>query len=1555
MSTADASRLSSGEKRALLRRLLEERAARSRHEYPLSHGQRALWFLHQLDPDSAAYHVLFAVRVRSKLEIAALRDALQTLTDRYTSLRTTFENRGGQPVQVVHRHRPVALDWTDASGWSEDRLYQEVAACAYRPFDLEHGPLFRGAIFTRGPEDHVLLFAVHHIIGDFWSLVLLMSDLRRIYSADRKGRPLDLPPLASQYADYVRWQDEMLRGREGERLWQYWSRRLAGELPRLNLPTDRPYPAAQTDRGSAVNFEIGDGLSRSMRVLAQAEGVTLFTVLLAAYQVLLHRYARQDDILVGSPAVCRSKRGFEQIFGYLTNIIALRADLSGDPEFTEFLQQVRRTVLEGLDHQDYPFSLLVERLQPIRDPSRAPIYQAAFLMEKSHLLEEQGAAALMMGQSGATLELGGLKMEPFGLRAEATPFEISMIIEDGGGRLAGCIQYNTDLFDEATVRRFAGSYVRILEAVAADPHQHVGRIPVQPAEELARLLDDWNKTDARYPGSACCHDLIDQRAAESPESVAVRFGDRSMTYGQLRERSNRLAHYLGRLGVRPGTVVGICVERSLEMVVGLLGILKAGGAYLPLDPAFPRDRLRFMFQDSGASVLVTQQPPGEVLHVDSGKVVCLETDWERIAREPDDCPSPSAGPEDLAYVIYTSGSTGLPKGVEISHCALVNFLCSMQREPGFDASDVLVSVTTLSFDIFGLELYLPLVCGARVVLTDRLTAGDPARLEQMLADCGATVMQATPATWRMLIDAGWKGLPGLKALVGGEALGPELARRLLGLCGSLWNLYGPTETTIWSTVGEVTPGFDRITIGRPIANTQVYLLDEHLQPVPVGVPGELCIGGEGLARGYRNRADLTAERFVPNPFGGKPGRIYRTGDLARWLPDGCIECLGRMDHQVKVRGFRIELGEIEAALITHPGVRQAVVVARLDRHGQNRLAGYVLPEAGRSLSIESLRDHLRPRLPDYMIPSALVLLDAFPLTPNGKVDREALPLPDTTRPDLKQEYVAPRTPTEALLARIWTEVLGLKEVGIHDNFFSLGGHSLLATQVVSRVRAQCQLDVPLRELFEEPTIAALAAAIDRAQQGPASGPIARIDRGGPLPLSFAQERLWFLDHLMPASAAYNIPAAVRIEGDLDVEALSASLHEIVRRHESLRTRFETVDGRPVQRIADDVRVGIPVVEASQLAEAMHLANEEARRPFTLDIGPLLRARLIRLGSRDHVFVLTVHHIVSDGWSMGVLLHELATLYREYSQGRCSSLPELPLEYADYAAWQREYLAGGVLREQLAYWTDRLWGIPSGLDLPTDRPRPAVQTFAGSIRPVRISRELTRSLLELSRSEGATLFMTLLAAFQALLARYGRQDQVCVGSPMAGRTRAEFERIFGLFVNTVVLRGDLAGDPTFRELLSRTRETTLGAHANQDIPFEYLVDRLHPQRDLSRSPLFQAMFVLQNAPLPDVQLPGQSLTPLEVHSGTSKFDLTLMLEEDETGIHGSVEYNTDLFDASTIDRLAAHYVNLLSAMVRENRSTPRLPSTICRAHWTSCSSGRWTARRVPRRWSTRTGG
>jgi amino acid adenylation domain-containing protein/thioester reductase-like protein len=982
------------------------------------------------------------------------------------------------------------------------------------------------------------------------------------------------------------------------------------------------------------------------------------------------------------------------------------------------------------------------------------------------------------------------------------------------------------------------------------------------------------------------------------------------------------------LGVGPEVLVGICVERSVEMVVGLLGILKAGAAYVPLDPAFPKERITFMLQDARVPLVLTQESLEAGLSGQGARLVRLDEDAEAIKQHSAENPTSGARADDLAYVIYTSGSTGRPKGVQITHGSVVNFLASMGWEPGLTEQDTLLAVTTLSFDIAGLEIFLPLTVGARLLLVPREVTQDGQRLTQTLATSAATVMQATPATWQMLLETGWSGSPNLKILCGGEALPAGLAQQLLGRCASLWNVYGPTETTIWSTVHRVDGRGGPVPIGRPIANTQVYVTDRRCQPVPVGVAGELLIGGAGLARDCLGRPELTAEKFMPNPFSDSAGsRLYRTGDLARWLPSGELECLGRLDHQVKVRGFRIEPGEVEAALRQHPAVRQAVVVAREIRRGDKRLIAYVVADEHLEPSSSELHRFLREQLPEYMVPSLFMTLEALPLSPNGKVDRQALPAPERARPESEETYVAPQGPVEEAVAAVWAEVLGLEQVGAHDNFFELGGHSLLATQVISRLRKTLQVELPLRALFEAPTLAALGERIEevrRASLGLPTAPLRPIPRDGELPLAFGQETFLFLEQLQPGSPVFNMDVAARLRGPLNLTALEHAVNEVVRRHEILRTTFVAREGRPSAIIAPPTHLPLQVLDLTDLLEsqredqARRLADEESRRPFDLERGPLFRASRLRLGLEDHVGLLTAHHAVFDGWSMGIFLREVGLLYEAFAAGQPSPLPELPVRYADFAHWQRQWLQSGLMEDQLAYWKQQLAGPLPVLELPTDHPRPAVRTFHGARQLLVVPPALTQATHALARREGCTLYMVLLAAFQTLLHRYSGQGDLCIGSPIAGRNRAEIEGLIGFFVNTLVLRTDLSGDPAFAQLLARVREVCLGAYAHQDLPFEMLVQELRPQRELSRSSLFQVLFILQNAPLKIPTITGLTSSPLVELSdnGTSKFDLILTLTESTEGLLATIEYNTDLYQQDTIERLLGHYRTLLEAVVAE---------------------------------------
>jgi amino acid adenylation domain-containing protein len=1106
-------------------------------EAPLSHGQRAIWFLHQLAPTSAAYNIASVVRIPAELNIPALRRTFQALIDRHPSLRTAFPGQGGEPIQRTLDWLEAPFQIEDAGDWSEARLNEFLAQEAQRPFDVERGPLLRVVLSSRSVHDHVLLLVVHHIVADFWSLAVLVDEMGACYAAEQAGAPFTPDPLPAHYADYVRWQIDSLTGSEGTRLWSYWRQRLAGDLPALDLPTDRPRPPIQTYRGAAQALRLDGALTQKLKEFSRDHGVTLYMALLAAFQALLHRYTKQPDIIVGSPTAGRSRAELARLIGYFINPVVLRADLSGDPLFADFLKQVRRTVPEAFAHQDYPFGLLVERLQPDRDPSRSPIFQVVFTFQKAPLRGRQELAAFAVGEAGVRIDLGELTLESMALEQRHAQFDLTLAAAEGAGGLIFSLQYNCDLFDAATIQRMLAHLHVLLEGSVAQPEQRISSLPLLSPIERQQLLLAWNATHAEYPTDACIHELFAAQAARTPDAVALSFETQDarrktmgesdpfvlrlspfvvqLTYAALDTRANRLAHYLRTLGVAPGALVGLCMERSIDMVVGLLGILKAGAAYLPLDPTYPQERLAFMLADAQATVLVTQdegtQP--EALY-DLGLTISelKHPDNVIVNRK-----SEIVNPDNLAYVIYTSGSTGTPKGVQIRHRSVVNFLHTMRQQPGLTERDVLLSVTTLGFDIAALELFLPLVVGARLALVDHEAVMDGARLARLLSSYGITCMQATPAAWRLLLEAGWPGDPKLKILCGGEALPRDLANRLAERCGVLWNMYGPTETTIWSTACRIERGEDQILIGRPIANTQVYILDARFSPAPIGVPGELYIGGDGLARGYLNRPDLTAERFVPNPFVDKRRRtkdegsdssfvlrpssgtrLYKTGDLARWRADGRIEFLGRQDHQIKLRGYRIELAEIEARLVQHPTVREAVVIVREDMRGDQRLVAYVVPTEDErrqtkdeerdpspvlrpSSFVQELRAFLQEHLPAYMVPSAFVSLGALPLTPNDKLDRAALPAPDGLRPASAATYVAPRGELERAIAQIWQETLGVEKAGVHDNFFDLGGHSLLMVRVHRRLRERLKRDLTMVELFQYPTISALARYLSPAE------------------------------------------------------------------------------------------------------------------------------------------------------------------------------------------------------------------------------------------------------------------------------------------------------------------------------------------------------------------------------------------------------------------------------------------------------------------------------------------
>ncbi|MCG6135476.1 MAG: amino acid adenylation domain-containing protein [Nostoc sp. LLA-1] len=1501
-------------------------------EIPLSYAQQRLWFLDQLESNGALYNIAIGLRLIGTLNFAALEQSLKELINRHEALRTNFVTVDGKPSKIIQtqinwtvavvdlQHLPLTEQKTAAQKLLEQK--------AIEPFDLAHDALIRATLVMLSDTEQWLLVCMHHVVCDGWSIGVFVQELQALYNAYSQSQPSPLLPLPIQYADFAIWQRQWLQGEVLNSQLSYWEQQLANAPTFLPLPTDRPRPAVQTFNGSYQVFTLSVELTQRLLQLSQQQGCTLFMTLLAAYNTLLYRYTGQEDILVGTPIAGRDRTELEGLIGFFVNTLVMRTNLAENSTFSELLPRIREMALGAYAHQDLPFEMLVEALQPERDISYTPLFQVMFVLLNAPMSE---------------IELTELSVSGLPIGITTAKFDLTLSMENTPNGLFGWWEYNTDLFDSSTIERMTGHFLTLLESIVANPQERISQLPMLTASEQQQLLIEWNDTQVDYPQDKYIHQLFEEQVERTPDAVAVVFENQQLTYHELNTRANQLAHYLQSLGVSADVLVGICVERSLEMVVGLLGILKAGGAYVPLDPEYPQERLRFILEDAQVSVLLTQQQLVEKLPECQAQLVSLDTNWQFISQLAQENPITDVQAINLAYVIYTSGSTGKPKGVQISHNSVSNFLSAMQQRPGITEQDTLLAITTISFDIAALEIFLPITVGASLVIARRDVTLDGRELFDLLVKSKATIMQATPATWRLLLDSNFQ-FSDLKILCGGEALPWDLVKELLARSASFWNLYGPTETTIWSSVCQLESSESLISIGRPISNTQIYILDQNLQPVPVGVPGELHIGGAGLARGYLNRPELTQEKFIPNPFGRSRGaeeqgsrgaevlpnsqspipspRLYKTGDLARYLPDGNIEYLGRIDNQVKIRGFRIELGEIEAALSRHPYVQASCVIAREDTPGDKRLVAYIVPQPQVTLTISELRSVLKSKLPDYMVPSAIVILESLPLTPNGKIDRRALPAPESSS-ELSDKYVAPHTPIEEILALIWQQVLKVELVGRHDNFFELGGHSLLATQLISRVRSSLKVELPLRSLFAAPTIAQLSPNIQRLQQQDiefAAPPILRRANNAEIPLSYAQQRLWFLDQLEPNSASYNIPFGLRLGGTVNVAALEQSLSEIIHRHEALRTNFVTVDGQAAQIIQTQTSWTVSVVDLQHLplieqkTAAQKLVQQQALLPFDLANEALIRATLVILSDTEQWLLVCMHHVVSDGWSIGVFVQELQALYNAYSQGQPSPLTPLPIQYADFALCQRQWLQGKVLQSQLSYWQEQLANAPTFLPLPTDRPRPAVQTFNGAYLEFALSGELTQQLTKLSQQQGCTLFMTLLAAYNTLLYRYTGQTDILVGTPIANRDRTETEGLIGFFVNTLVMRTDLSENPTFNELLPRLKEMAISAYAHQDLPFEMLVEALQPERDLSHTPLFQVMFVLNNAPKAEIELTGLSVSSLLIESAIAKFDLTLSMENTSTGLVGGWEYNTDLFDSSTIERMTGHFVTLLEAIV-----------------------------------------
>jgi syringomycin synthetase protein SyrE len=1478
-------------------------------EFPLSYHQERLWFIDQFETanvyeSSPTYHnIPLILELDGSVNYDLLESSLNEIVKRHDALRTRIVTENARGRQVLSPKETLRLTVIDFAG---EQLMDAAFAEIRRPFILDRDLPIRAALF-RTSKESLLIVTVHHIVADRRSLEIIATELAEIYSARREGREPQLQKQSLQFNQYSNWQLGLSAG-ELDSLLFYWKWQLRGKLQVLELPEDRTRPAVHTYTAAGNTFSFSEQLARRIDALPADS----FTTVLAAFKALLRRYANQDEIVVGTSVSCRNQFGLENVVGPIANLLVLRSNLSGNPTFSDLLDQVTNTVAQARAHQEMPFDKLVLELAPEKDMSRTALFDVLFQFENEEL------PALNFGRTAARIvdtNLGYGK------------YDLNLSLRRSASGLTGTVVYNADIYNAATIEQMMRHFEVLLEAVTCNPQRRIDDVVLLSDAEVQQQLVTWNSSQAAYPSDRTIHQLFESQAQLTPDRTAIVEGDKSLTYRELDQRANQLAHTLRAQGVQSDVLVAVRLEKSADMIVTLLAILKAGGAYLPLNPEFPEERLLFMLEDSRVAHLVTTTRWSLPTQIES--VIYLDGDCETISAQPITPVLNDSAPENIAYCIYTSGSTGKPKGVLVEHRNVVRLLLNNKLQFDFSEHDVWTMFHSYSFDFSVWEMYGALLYGGKLVIVSEEQMKDPLLFLNLLADHKVTVLNQTPSAFNNLAAETFKhsqtDLALRYVIFGGEELHPIQLKEWRAAYPQvkLINMYGITETTVHVTFKEITEReieANISNIGVPIPTTTTYVMDANLRLLPVGVPGEICVGGLGVSRGYLDREELTRQKFVANPYKAEE-RIYRSGDLAKLLPSGELVYLGRIDDQVQIRGFRVELGEVRSRLLEHPAVAKAEVVATQLHSNSLELVAYV--ESSSEVSTSGLRNFLAETLPYYMVPSAFVMLKALPLTANGKVDRRALPAPEQVRQQSDANFTAPRTPVEEMLAGIWSGVLKTERVSIDDNFFELGGHSLLATQVISRIREAFQLQLPLRVMFEQPTVTALAQVIEderaNAQQLrlPAIG---SISRNGRLPLSFAQQRLWFLEQLEPGSPLYNCPGGAHLRGKLDVEAFERSLDEIMRRHESLRTSFATVMGEPVQVINNDLKLKIASEDLSTLdlteraAAVEQRTQSEARTGFDLANGPLLRVKLLRLADDEHVVLFTMHHIISDAWSLGVFLNELATHYQAHRNGRQAELPPLPVQYADYAIWQRDYLNGAVLDQQLSYWTEQLANMPDALELPFDRPRGAEQTHRGAQQVVALNPALAEKLRAFSKREGVTLYMTMLAAFDVLLHYYTGGTDLVVGTNVSNRGRSETDQLIGFFVNQLPMRVDLSGDPSFRELLNRVRGVTIDAYAYQEVPFDRLVEALKLERKLSHAPLFQVKIDLLNAPSVDLGETDLSITPLIADNGGSHLDLIFSLVNTETELNGWLLYNTDLFDAATVLKMFARFESILTRIV-----------------------------------------
>jgi len=1481
---------------------------------PSTEPQREIWLAAKLEPEaSLAYNESCSLRLRGKLDTNALHAALQALVDRHEALRGTLSANGDDFLIAEH----VELPWSVLDLRSQDAAAREneIAATLKRvvetPFDLEKGPLVRAELLRVGDDDHLLVITAHHIVCDGWSWGVLINDLAVLY---RDGVGAALPP-ADSFGDFALAQAAMPDSDAHRADEAYWLGRFTGSLPSLDLPTDRPRPRRRTFASLREDRTLDASLVTELKSLGAKRRASLYATLLSAFGVLLHRLSGQDDVVIGIPAAGQASGGHQALVGHCVNVLPLRAAVDGATPFGDILDRVRTDLLDAFDHPQYTLGTLLKRLALARDASRLPLCSVLFNLDQA--LDE------------STVVLPGLNFDFYGNARTYENFELFINAVQVKGALRLECQFNSDLFRADTIRAWLDAFETLLRSAVADPSKGAGALAII-SEPARSQLESFQPERTPYDPNRLAHEYFEAQVDRAGTRAAVRDATNRWSYADLEARANRIAHTLRARGVKRGALVGLSLGRSVDMVAAVLGTFKAGAGYVPLDPAFPADRLAFMADDAALAALVVDDAAPSSFAFPSEKTLSLTRDAATIAAAPstrlarDDA---AGAPDSVAYVIFTSGSTGKPKGVRVPHRTTSNFLTTMQRVPGIGADDRLVSVTTLSFDIAFMEVMLPLSAGAEIVIAGRDDVRDGAALRKLVESSEATMLQATPAGWRILVDSGWQGHSRFRAVSGGEPLPVDLAEALLSRCGEVWNGYGPTETTVYSTYWRVAQPRSGIFIGTPVGNTTVRALDPNGALCPLGVPGELYIGGDGVTLGYLNRPELDAERFVADPFAATPGaRRYRTGDRGRWLANGQIEHLGRLDFQVKVRGYRIELGEIEANLADAPGVARAVAIAREDRAGDVRLVAYVVARAGASLDEASLQAKLKAKLPEYMVPQHILVLDAIPLLPNGKIDRKALPAPQ--RPSTPAaERVAPRNEREQQVATAMEEILALPELGIHDDFFALGGHSLLAAQLTARLNREFGVTLSFRTLFDAPTIAGLAEAIGKQLDSGApvkAEPIVRRADQTRAPLSLMQQRLWFLEEMNPGRVTYNTPSAHRLQGRLDEAAFERAFAEMVQRQPILRTAIRREGDRAVQVVEPTIDLKLfPAEDLSALpadqreAKLMERLQELTDTPFDLTRAPLFRAHLFKLGAEDHALFFMPHHIIWDGWSFDILYVELTELYRAYLSGGTAKLPALPVSYGDFAEWHSRWLEGPELQTQLAFWRERLAQVGHPKSLPTDKPRRPGMSGEGRTEWIRVSKEDTDAMHEVARGADATLNMTLLALYYVVLYASTGQRDLVIGTPVRGRNQTDVESVMGYFTNLVPLHISVKPDAPFVDFVREVKRVVIDSFGSPDVPLEHLQRELKVRHG-GGALLYQALFSFQDARQRITDWGGLSHEQILLFQRGATEDLGLWFLENNKGMVGGVTYNADILRGDTARTMRERYLELMKRVVADAR-------------------------------------